>query len=135
MRGADVGPAARICALSALMVGLYYDASALDEAFDLVRNWSAEQRQKLRDNVPRVALDATIAGRRLGDIGAQILSIARASLSRRARLNEKKQDEAIYLGPLDKIIETGHVAAQDWIVRFRNDWNGDIDPVFAEACY
>ena len=36
MRGADVGPAARICALSALMVGLYYDSAALDAAFDLV---------------------------------------------------------------------------------------------------
>src|SRR5471030_1682299 len=88
MRGADVGPAARICALSALMVGLYYDASALDEAFALVRNWSAEQRQRLRDDVPRLALGAIVAGRRLSEIGAQILSIARTSLSRRARLNE-----------------------------------------------
>jgi glutamate--cysteine ligase len=135
MRGADVGPAARICALSALMVGLYYDASALDAAFDLIRNWSAEQRQQLRDDVPRLALGAAIAGRRLGEIGGQILSIARASLSRRARLNENKQDETRYLDPLDKFIETGRVAAQDWIVRFENDWGGDIDPVFAQACY
>ena len=29
MRGADVGPAERIVALSALMVGLYYDSAAL----------------------------------------------------------------------------------------------------------
>jgi glutamate--cysteine ligase len=135
MRGADVGPAARICALSALMVGLYYDASALDEAFGLVRNWSAEQRQKLRDDVPRVALDAMIAGRRLGEIGAQILSIARTSLRRRARLNEEKQDETVYLLPLEKFVETGRVAAQDWVDRFRSDWNGDVDPVFTEACY
>src|SRR6202162_2136238 len=45
MRGADVGPPARICALSALMVGLYYDSTALDGAFDLVKPWSAEERQ------------------------------------------------------------------------------------------
>jgi glutamate--cysteine ligase len=135
MRGADVGPAARICALSALMVGLYYDASALDEAFALVRNWSAEQRQRLRDDVPRVALDAVIAGRPLAEIGLQILSIARASLSRRARLNENKQDETIYLDPLDGFIETGRVAAQDWIVRFEKDWRGNVAPAFAQACY
>jgi glutamate--cysteine ligase len=135
MRGADVGPPARICALSALMVGLYYDGVALDGAFDLVKAWSAEQRQKLRDDVPRLALGATIAGRSLREIGRDVLAIARAGLARRARNNEAGRDETLYLDPLDKFVATGRVAAQDWIARFDGEWGGSVDPVFAEARY
>jgi glutamate--cysteine ligase len=135
MRGADVGPAARICALSALMVGLYYDADALEAAFDLVKIWSAEERQKLRDDVPRLALGATIAGRSLREIGREILGIARSGLTRRARRDEIGRDETLYLEPLDKFVETGRVAAQHWIARFEGEWGGSVDPAFTEACY
>jgi len=135
MRGADVGPAARISALSALMVGLYYDSAALDAAFDLVREWSVAERQKLRDDVPRLALGATIAGRPLTEIGREILALARAGLGRRARLDESGRNEAIYLDPLDEFVETGRIAAQDWIARFDGEWNGAVDPAFTQACY
>jgi glutamate--cysteine ligase len=135
MRGADVGPAARISALSALMVGLYYDPAALDAAFDLVKNWSAAERQKLRSDVPRLALGAKIAGRSLAEIGREILAIARAGLARRARLDEVGRSEAVYLAPLDEFVETGRVAAHDWIARFQGEWRGSVDPAFTEACY
>src|SRR5271157_6042102 len=62
MRGADVGPADRIVALAALMAGLYYDADALRSAEDLVSGWSAEERQRLRDDVPRMGLAAKSGG-------------------------------------------------------------------------
>ncbi|MGA2792445.1 MAG: glutamate--cysteine ligase [Roseiarcus sp.] len=135
VRGADEGPAARIAALPALMVGLYYDSGALDAAFDVVRNWSAAERQKLRDDVPRLALGAKIAGRGLAEVGREILSIARAGLTRRARLDDAGRDETVYLDPLDNIVETGRVAAQDWIARFEGEWGGVVDPVFTQARY
>jgi glutamate--cysteine ligase len=135
MRGADVGPADRICALSALMVGLYYDSAALDAAFEIVRPWTAAQRQGLRDEAPRLALGATIAGRSLAAVGRDILAAARAGLRRRARRDGAGRDEAIYLDPLDAFVESGRVAAQDWIARFEGDWRGSVDPAFAEACY
>ena len=54
MRGADSGPWRRLCALAgAVWVGLLYDQSALDAAWDLVKDWTAEERQALRDAVPR----------------------------------------------------------------------------------
>jgi glutamate--cysteine ligase len=133
MRGADVGPAARICALSALMVGLYYDRGALDAAYDIVKAWSAGERQKLRDDVPRVALGATIAGRSLREIGREVLTIARSGLTRRARTDGAGRDETLYLEPLDKFIETGRIAAQEWIARFEGEWRGSVDPAFEEA--
>jgi glutamate--cysteine ligase len=135
MRGADVGPADRICALSALITGIYYDSSSLDAAFDLVKDWTAEERQKLRDDVPRLALAAQIGGRGLIEIAREILSLSRAGLARRARRNEAGEDETIYLAPLERFAETGRVAAQDWIARFDGDWRGSVDPVFAQAAY
>ncbi len=52
MRGADGGRWTRICALSAFWVGLLYDRVALDAAWDLVKTWTAEERQALREAVP-----------------------------------------------------------------------------------
>src|SRR3546814_10599963 len=56
MRGADGGPWARICALPAFWVGLLYDQTSLDAAWDLVKDWSDGERPKLRDDVPRMGL-------------------------------------------------------------------------------
>ncbi|MGD0723507.1 MAG: glutamate-cysteine ligase family protein, partial [Roseiarcus sp.] len=135
MRGADVGPAARICALPALLVGLYYDGRALDAAWEIVRRWTAAERQKLRDEAPRLALGATIAGRSLVEIGREILVVARGGLARRRRRDAGGCDEGVHLDPLDAFVGAGRVAAQDWIARFEREWDGSVDPAFAEACY
>ena len=58
MRGADGGRWGRICGLPALWVGLLYDSQALDAAWDLVKHWTIGEREKLRHDVPRLALDA-----------------------------------------------------------------------------
>ena len=58
MRGADGGRWSRICALPALWVGLLYDDVALDVAWDLVKHWDIAEREKLRHDVPKLALDA-----------------------------------------------------------------------------
>ncbi len=44
MRGADGGPWRRICALPAFWVGLLYHGPSLDAAWDLCRDWTAEER-------------------------------------------------------------------------------------------
>ena len=41
MRGADAGPQDSLCALSAFWVGLLYDETALDGAWELVKHWNA----------------------------------------------------------------------------------------------
>jgi glutamate--cysteine ligase len=133
MRGADVGPADRICALAALSVGLYYDAQALADAGDLVRGWSAAERQSLRDEVPRLGLAARAGGRDLRAIASEALAIARAGLTRRRRCDAKGRDESIYLAPLDQIVAEGRVPAQHWIARFEGAWNRRVDPAFQEA--
>ena len=72
MRGADSGPTRNLLALPALWVGILYDDTSLDAAWDLVKNWTAAERQKLRDEVPKAGLAATIHGRTAGEIAGEI---------------------------------------------------------------
>ena len=134
MRGADVGPPERIVAQSALMVGLYYDARALDGAGELIRGWSAEARQALRDEVPRLGLAARIAGRTVREIARDMLALARGGLARRARRDAARaRRDASISSPLDDIVERGTEPARLWLECFEGPWRGAVDPVFAEA--
>src|SRR3546814_6341527 len=95
MRGADGGPWARICALPALWVGLLYDQSALDAAWDEVKHWTLEERQQLRDAVPKLGLKAlTPRGETLRELGQRVLAIAESGLQARAHLNAAGDNES-----------------------------------------
>jgi len=133
VRGADVGPPERMLALHALMMGLYYDQAALDAAGELIKPWTADERQGLRDAVPRLALKATIAGRTVRNVARDVLTIAEGGLRRRARRDADGADETRYLAPLIKIVETGRTAAEAWLERFHGAWNGSVEPIFDEA--
>lgn len=128
MRGADAGSREHILALPAFFVGLLYDDDALAAAWDLVKGWSAEQRQALRDAVPRLALDATIAGRSARDIARDALAIARAGLKRRARLDAHGRDEGRHLDILDERVARGRTAAQDLADLYRGAWGQSARP-------
>ncbi|WP_375288321.1 glutamate--cysteine ligase [Sphingomonas sp.] len=136
MRGADGGPWNRICALPALWVGLLYDQGALDAAWDLVKGWSIEDRQALRDSVPKLALDAPLpGGGRLRDIAAEVLDIAGAGLTARARLNKAGDNESGFLDPLREIVRTGKVPAQVLLDRYAGAWAGDVSRVYSEESF
>jgi len=134
MRGADGGRWGRICALPALWVGLLYDQTALDAAWDLVKDWDMAERQTLRDSVPRLALDAPLpGGGKLRDIAGEVLDIAAAGLAARARLNGSGDNESGFLDPLREIVRTGKTPAQMLLDRYNGDWAGDISRVYEEA--
>ncbi|MDQ0839163.1 glutamate--cysteine ligase [Sphingomonas faeni] len=136
MRGADGGPWNRICALPALWVGLLYDQGALDAAWDLVKDWTIDERQSLRDAVPKLALDAPIAGGgKLRDIAGQVLDIAGAGLSARARFNRAGDNESGFLDPLREIVRSGKVPAEVLLDRYNGIWGGDVSKVYDEASF
>ncbi len=133
MRGADAGSVEHMTALSAFFVGLLYDQTALDAAFDVVKGWSAAERQALRDAVPVQGLAAKIAGRSLQEIGREIVALSRAGLARRARKNAQGQDETHHLDILDARLESGKVAADEWIAKYKGDWQGSVEPTFTHC--
>ncbi|MEQ8509566.1 MAG: glutamate--cysteine ligase [Rhodospirillaceae bacterium] len=135
MRGSDSGPWARLCALPAFWMGLLYDDQALDAAWDLVKGWSDEDRESLNRIVPTTGLKSEIAGRSLQAIALQVLDIARAGLSRRARLDSAGDDETGFLNPLQEIAASGITPAEKMLEAFHTKWNGDITKVFSEYSY
>jgi glutamate--cysteine ligase len=136
MRGADGGPWGRICALPALWVGLLYDQGALDAAWDLVKDWSLETRQALRDSVPRLGLDAPLgASGTLRDIAREVLDIAGAGLKARGRLDAAGDDETGFLTPLRDVVRDGRVPAQQLLDRYGSSWDGDVTRVYDELTF
>ncbi len=133
MRGADSGPREHMTALPALFAGLYYDKAALDQALQMTKGWNAAQREQLRADVPKHALNAQIDGRNLRDIGRDVLALARQGLKRRNRLDPKGADETSYLAPLEKIVEEGRPRAQERLDSYYGAWGRSVEPAFANC--
>lgn len=136
MRGADGGPWGRICALPALWVGLLYDETALNAAWDVVKDWSMDERQALRDSVPRLGLDAPIGGgKTLRHIAGEVLEISRSGLVARARLNSVGDNETGYLAALQDVVASGKTPAERLLDRYHGEWQGDVSRVYAEESF
>lgn len=139
MRGADSGSTGHILALPAFWVGLLYDQTSLDAAWDLIKGWTAEERQRLRDDVPTLALKAKIGGRTVQEIGREVVELSRAGLARRAQLNRCGQDETQYLRPLDIILDRGKTEAEVLLEKFGDNLDGifcalDMQPMGDLGC-
>ncbi len=135
MRGADSGPWSRICALPAFWVGLLYDDAALDAAWDLVKDFSMDERNALRDGVPKLALNVPFRNGTLGDLAREAVKISVAGLRRRAALNASGADETRFLEPLIEMAEANQTAAERKLALYHGEWKGDIDRVFREFAY
>jgi glutamate--cysteine ligase len=135
MRGSDGGPWRVLPSLSAYWVGLFYDAASLDAAYEIVKPWTAEERQRLRDEVPRLGFKAAIRGRDLQSLARETLALARAGLKKRGRLDPYGADETRYLVPLETFVERGRTPAEELLEKFHGPWGGSVDPVFTEYAY
>ncbi len=134
MRGADSGPWRNLCALPALWAGLLYDQSSLDAAYDLIEDWTAEERQQLRNDTPRLALKTPFRGGTVRDVARTMLEISAAGLKARGHSN-LFDDESSFLRPLWEFVDRGQTAADVLLARYHGEWGGDVTPVFAENAY
>jgi glutamate--cysteine ligase len=131
MRGADCGPRSHILALPALWVGLLYDPEALDRASRLVADWSEEERQRLRERVPRTALATPFRSGSVGDVAREVLAIARAGLVSRGVVDPASgRDESHLLDVLDEIVASGRTLAERLLADFAANGH-DIDRMLA----
>jgi glutamate--cysteine ligase len=134
LRGADAGPRPFLTAFPALFTGLLYDQAALDAAWELVKGWGAEAREELRADAPRMGLEAAICGRRLREVAAEVLSIARLGLANRNWRDARGVNETMFLDPLDAVLRDG-TEAERLIKKFKTEWAGSVEPAFEEYAY
>ena len=135
MRGADAGSKPMLVALSAFWVGLLYDQTALEAAWDVAKSWSREEREMLRRETPKGALETSIRRMSVLELAKELLKIAEYGLERRALKNARGDNETLYLEPLRRILARGKTQADDLIALYLNDWKREVKPVYDYARY
>jgi len=137
MRGADGGPWRRLCALPAFWVGLIYEQSSLDAAWDLVKHWDTDTREALRVAASVDGLQAKVNGISMHDLARECVAIAHAGLVARARpgAGGLVPDETHFLSALRESVETGKVPADELLEHYNGDWNGDLSRIYADYSY
>ena len=135
MRGADGGRWSIITALPAFWTGLLYDQEALDGAWDLVHDWTDDERETLRNGVPVGGIRTPFRKTTVNELAKEALRLSRLGLKNRNRLNAKAQDETIYLAPLESIVRAGRTVSDELLDRYKTTWHGDINHIFEEFAF
>ena len=124
MRGADCGDQAHINALPAFWVGLMYDQSALDAAWDLVKGFDADTREGLRVQASVKGLQAEVAGVRLIDLARAAVGLSHAGLAARGL------GEEVYLAPLVQSLVLEETQADRWLRLYHGEWAADLGRIY-----
>ena len=135
MRGADGGLWRRICALPALWVGIYYDQSSLDAAWDMVKDWTAEERSAMREAVPKLGLKTPFRNTTVQALARHMLTISKAGLRLRGQTDSIGGTEEGFIEPLFQIVDSGRTRAEDILERYYGAWNRDVSRLFTEHAY
>ena len=129
VRGADGGTWRRICGLPALWAGLFYDQSALDAAWDLVKDWSDEEREAMRASVPKLAFNTPFRETTVLELARRMVAISTAGLEARAKQLGIKSEKG-FLEPLQELVDRGQTRAEELLANYRGEWKGDLCRLF-----
>eukprot|EP00191_Tetraselmis_sp_GSL018_P008149 CAMPEP_0177608484 /NCGR_PEP_ID=MMETSP0419_2-20121207/18498_1 /TAXON_ID=582737 /ORGANISM="Tetraselmis sp., Strain GSL018" /LENGTH=443 /DNA_ID=CAMNT_0019103181 /DNA_START=239 /DNA_END=1570 /DNA_ORIENTATION=- len=129
MRGADSGRWKMICALPALWVGLLYDDQAQAAAYDLISDFSQDEHEFLRAQVPVTGLQTPFRGGTVQDLAKEVLELSKGGLSRRGLQEES------FIAELVACAETGQVPADTWLQSYNSTWGGSVDPYYVDGAF
>ncbi len=136
MRGSDSGPWGLLCAFSAFWTGILYDDAALEACWALVKDWTAAEREAVRQGSRVLGLKTPIpGGRDLQALAKDVLIIARQGLRTRNMRSVSGDDETGFLTELDEIASSGITPAERLLERYHGNWGGNVCPVFEEMAY
>jgi glutamate--cysteine ligase len=124
MRGADCGNVAHINALPAFWVGLMYDGTALDAAWDLVKGLDSATREALRVAASEHGLHGAAGGVKLIDLARATVGLSHAGLAARGL------DEQEYLAPLVQNLASETTQADRLLSLYHGAWGGDLTRVY-----
>ena len=102
IRPADSMPLPFVTAYAAMLKGLFYDESSLDELDDLLDGVNAEAVEQAKTDLMTSGYDATVYGRPVGEIADKLFEIARNGLSR---------TESTCLVPLEQMVHSHRTLA------------------------
>lgn len=135
IRTADSQPPAFMLALPALLKGILYTDDCLGAAWDLVKRWKFRERLQITDSAHKIGLETRVGKLKLQEIANELIAIAVKGLERQRALNERGQDESIYLLRLMDLVRSGHSQASLVVSRWKGEWNYDVDRLVAGSAY
>jgi glutamate--cysteine ligase len=137
MRGADGGPWNQICALPAFWVGILYDQDSLDDAWNLCKNWTADEREALRLAAAKDGLSGQVNNISIKNVVNKILTISSRGLKARNKLSNSliQQDESHFLDVLKQRAKTEITPADALLSNFNQVWNKDLRKIFEKLSY
>ncbi|XP_020873440.1 glutamate--cysteine ligase, chloroplastic isoform X2 [Arabidopsis lyrata subsp. lyrata] len=129
MRGADGGPLGMLCALPAFWVGLLYDEDSLQAVLDMIYDWTPEEREMLRTQVPITGLKTMFRDIPLRHVAEDLLKLAKDGLERRG------YNETGFLNAVTEVVKTGVTPAEKLLKLYNGEWGQNIDHVFQGLRY
>lgn len=85
LRGPDSPPPPLVYGMAAFWVGILYDEDALDQAWDLIRDWTPDLHRQIRMDVTRDGLQALLPERQtLLNMAMETIQIAGSGLARQS---------------------------------------------------
>jgi glutamate--cysteine ligase len=122
-------------ALPALCKGILYDSDCMLGAWDLVKRWSYNERLKVADLTSKIGLEAPAGRLKIKDLAVELIQIAMAGLARQRALNERSEDETIYLARLFDQVRSGYNHANLVVARWKGPWNYEMRRLVAGTSY
>uniref|UniRef100_A0A2N9GSK3 glutamate--cysteine ligase n=2 Tax=Fagus sylvatica TaxID=28930 RepID=A0A2N9GSK3_FAGSY len=95
----------------------------------MIADWTPEERQMLRDKVPKTGLNTPFQGGLVKDVAESVIKWAKDGLERRGL------EESVYLNGLAEVVSTGMTPAEKLLQMYHEKWAQNVDPVFEELRY
>jgi len=123
-------------AVVALWKGILYNKEAARAAWSLIKSLSWKELYSLYRTVPREGLRGKLGGKRLLELAKEIVKISYSGLKEQRQLNEKGEDESIYLESIvELIIEKEMCPAEIIIKNWTGRWNRSINKLIDYSSY
>ena len=135
LRSMDACSWNEICGQPAFWTGLLYDQNCLDEAWNICRKWTNEDRLYLYKKVPQFGLETCFKNRKVLDIAKQLLKISFQGLKNRNRNSHNGYNETYYLKNVSENIKNNLSPADILINKYNNQWKKTIDPIYKELIF
>ncbi|CAH2078193.1 unnamed protein product [Thlaspi arvense] len=110
-------------------VGLLYDEESLQTVLDMISDWTPEEREMLRTQVPITGLKTNFRYGSLQHVAEDVLKLAKDGLERRG------YNETGFLNAIAEVVKTGVTPAEKLLELYNGDWGQSVDPLFQEMKY
>ena len=131
----DSQPYENMLAVPAMIKGIFYDTECLDAAWELVKDWSWEERLQTYNSVHKYALQAEVRGKSFQELAIKLINIAKNGLLKQNNLNKNGENETIYLHSIEQDVRNGICPADKLIQKWENEWNRDIKKLINYCAY